>query len=235
MALLLLGFCFGCLMFVAQLAMGLGSIDNHVHGLMLGVYLACFSHFILHKKVHRHVSDLMDGMLLDQYREYLRLFSSIFCVVQISYLILYLLSIYVSNNELYYEQIVLKCFQNGNGVNQEKYEFLNPDFISSGFLYFLPGVYFGLVYDAKFNKGTHLGVNETKIKTTVMRFLIMFIIICPVFLGLLTLSEKIRSVYVVFLLCSCLPAFLSGFLYMAFSNKLFLRLDLLNKEQTQVN
>ena len=90
------------------------------------------------------------------------------------------------------------------------------------------GAYLGILCDTKYFKGTHREIHNTSIFKGILRSLVTVIIFSP-FLYLCSahlVTDFVPILFVVFIL----PAFISGFVFFAFSRLLFKRCKLVTDD-----
>ena len=127
---------------------GANSIDSVLFGLELGIFVAWLCHFYFRKALDRHVTNLMEGMYLNRYRQVtfggIVIFLVLFVIETISYV-----SVLgdFSPPRKWLLQISVNCPIDST---QDILIFHDAVYAEYGMTFFVLGSYLGLVADAKY-------------------------------------------------------------------------------------
>lgn len=91
------------------------------------------------------------------------------------------------------------------------------------------GAYLGILCDTKFFKGTHRDIHNTSIGKGILRLLVTVTIFSPFFFFMYYISFKPSFLRVLFIFY-VLPAFVSGFVFFAFSRLIFQKCKLVTSD-----
>ncbi|CDW89873.1 pap2 superfamily phosphatase [Stylonychia lemnae] len=207
---------------------GNNTIDEILFGIELGLMIGCFSHFYVLPRLDKHLTNLMDGIFINRYRQVcvgsLVMVMMTFIVTTIAYMAS------VSSFQPEYQwlyQISVKC-----PVSKQLNELVFHDavYVEIGFIFYTFGSYLGLVIDSKEYKGTHRTVNSTGVKQTLIRLAISILLIVPLYILPIFLIKSARFVLLVLLVKYGLPSFLIGFVLYGYSKLLYKRFNLISDD-----
>lgn len=96
--------------------------------------------------------------------------------------------------------------------------------------YYTLGAYLGLLFDAKYFRGTPRNIHETTLLKSIARWLVSLIYYTP-FIGLTIMyyTKVTRPVVKIIVFYSVFP-FCDGFIWYAFSRKLYTKLGLVSQD-----
>jgi hypothetical protein len=211
---------------------GANSIDSVLFGLELGIFVAWLSHYFFRKKLDTHVTNLMEGMYLNRYRQVtfgaLVIFLVFFVIETISYV-----SVLgdFSPPSKWLLQISVKCPIDST---QNILIFHDAVYAEYGMTFFVLGCYLGLIVDAKYQKGTVRSVNNTTLMQTLKRVLLssiptLLMYAVPVFF----IPQKWFTIYVLITKYG-ISSFVIGYLMFGYSKVIYSKFDLVNLEDTSL-
>ena len=206
---------------------GTNSIDQVLFGVELGLFIATFSHFFVREALEKHVTNVMDGLYVNRYRQavlgVLVAFLCAFVVVTLYYALA--VSRFKAPGSWLY-QISVKC-----PVSQQITELIFQDavYVEYGLMFYLAGAYFGLIVDAKYFRGTIRSVNDTSVRKKMTRVVLSALPIVPIFVCPVFLIASRRFIFAVLAVKYGLPAFMIGFLLFGYSKPVYERFNLTNE------
>lgn len=198
---------------------GTNTIDQVLFGVELGLFIAFFCHYLVKDTLRRHITNVLDGMYVNRYKQLVMGFLVAFLSLFFTVMMLYALSLSkfkAPNSWLY--QISVKC-----PVTSQLSELIFHDavFAEYGMIFFLAGAYLGIVIDAKNYKGSIEGVNNTNLRKTLTRIVLSALPAIPIYVCPLYLIAPRRYVFIIFTLKYALPSFLITFLLFGHSKMIY--------------
>lgn len=199
---------FGLTIGYSRVFLGVHTWNQLLFGWQLGIWLALTLHFCFKDSLMRNLESLYDQSEKNLLKMTLRWFSLLAVVVLVEVVNFVVLDSQIVNDPLWAEQITIKCPSENLAHAFEAKSMLDNGIIGIGF-----GAYLGVIYHAKHHPGllTKRLSHETITRQVLRIFL--GIALCLPFLCLMMLkAEQIANVYVLSLLKTFSPTFISGFI-----------------------